>query len=480
MIRVTFLFVLMLICIGVRAQEPTFQQLLEVGLPLVEIVTIDGEEPSCDYVLPPEGLGGQTIDNATKVPGRLRKWSGGACVYDSGDYMADSCGMRIKIRGNTSAYEPKKSFKVKLEQKADLLCRENDSIYGDKEWLLMKEDYNIEGGELLYLMIGLKTSELCGMPWEPKAEFVNLLLNGDYRGVYMLCEPVKRGGKNHVQVDKSTGYVIEQNPYWWKEDIYFVTDKHRKKFTFKYPDPDEVDSTQVAYIKDVCDEVENAIWNGSFDTYFDVENMSVWLMAHDILGTWDAAGSNVYLTKYDDTDNSKMRMGPLWDFGSIMRMSGQWSAIHTSEVFYFRYLLEMAAAVNAPIINACQLLWETRGQYVPDEMISFLNDFLVTDEAEALQVSNEWDMARWEHPNPSVEEMVQKAINWFRERKEWLSNMYITLGIGHTDMVTSKTRLQPSTRYYDLMGRSVSHIGRGIRIKVENKAGKIKKTLCVK
>ena len=470
MSKLIFLSILWLMSESVMAQQPDFKQLLEVGLPLVEIITVDGEEPTCDYVSPPDGMEGQTIDNATKVPGRLRKWSGGECVYDSEDYIADSCGMRIKIRGNTSAYEPKKSFKVKLEKKADLLLRDNDSIYQDREWLLMKEDYNIEGGELLYLMIGLKVAQLCGMPWEPEAEFVNLLVNGDYRGVYMLTESVKRGGHHRIQTDKATGYIIEMNPYWWKEDIYLVTDLHRKRYTFKYPQSDEVSAEQMTSVKKNMDDVEKAIWNGSFDTLFDVNNLSSWLMAHDILGTWDSAGSNIYLTKYDDTDSSKMKMGPLWDFGSIMRMSGQWATIHTNESFYFRYLFEMAADANRPFCDAYVSQWEERGQYVPDEMVQFMRTFLDSEEAAALQTCYEWDEARWEHHNPTVEEMGQKAIRWFEERKVWMTEIIQTYASIHT--LPSLEKKPYAVKYYDLMGRMVTPTSRGVYIEKFNNVKK--------
>ncbi len=467
--RAVVVFISLLVWLSdgrLTAQTPSPQQLLQCGLPLLEVTTVDGEEPSCDYVSPPDGMGGRTIDNATKVPGRLRKWVDGTCVYDSGDYMADSSGMRIKIRGNTSAYEPKKSFKVKLEKKADLLCRDSDSVYADKEWLLMKEDYNVVGGELLYLMIGLKTSELCGMPWEPKAEFVNLTVNGDYRGIYMLCEAVKRGSGHRVDVCKSNGYIIEQNPYWWKEKVWFSTDRHGKTYTFKYPDSDDVDTLQVAYMKSTMDDVEGALWDGTFDTVVDVDIMAAWLMAHDILGTSDAAGSNIFMTKHDNTPDSKMMMGPLWDFGSIMRMHDQWASIHTSEISYFHYLLHMAAGFNRPFIDAYMRLWEEKAKDVPEEMIDFLSDFKNSDVAADLQEAYQWDMERWQHPNPSVDQMIQNAVDWFNRRKAWMTSMMPMLGIREDTLVTSHTGTEQSVRYVDLSGRHASPQQAGCKIEI--------------
>lgn len=436
----------------------------------MEVTTVDGEEPTCDYISPPDGLSGLTIDNATKVPGRLRKWRNGEVVYDSGDYVEGASGMRIKIRGNTSAYEPKKPFKVKLEKKADLLCRD-DEAYADKEWLLMKDDNDIEANELLHLMIGLQVAERCGMPWEPKSEFVNLMVNGDYRGVYILCESIKRG-KTRVDVNKDTGFIIERDPYWWKEDLFFTTDRHQINYTFKYPEADDVTAEQVDTIKTQMDKVEDAIWNGQLDTLVDLDNMARWLMAHDILGTWDAIGSNIYLVKYDDSPDSKIQMGPLWDFGSIMRMTGEWANVHTGEEFYFHYLLDMAASVNIPFIEAYQTAWDERGKYVPDEMVAFLTAFLASDVAVSLQKSNHWDMARWQLLKPSVKEMVQQAITWFKERKEWMSETLVPMRIGEIRQDPWTETVGNDVRYYDLGGIPAAANTKGIRIRVDHQSGR--------
>ena len=310
------------------AQTPTTDELKSVGLPWVEVITDGGTEPTCDYVLPPTGEAGSGIAHAVKVPGRLLIHVGNAVVYDSGDYIKDVGGMTIKIRGNSSAYEAKKPFKVKLEKKADLLCRGDDDTYKDKEWLLMKDEYFSHGGKLLHIMIGLTVAELCGMSWEPKARFVNLTVNGDYRGVYMLSESVKRDSKCRIDVDQATGYIVEFDPYWWNEDVYFATTRHEKKYTFKYPDDDEVTESQIGYIKGVLDALEDALWSGAYPSLIDVESMAIWLMAHDILGTNDAGGSNIFLTKYDNTPRSKLMMGPLWDFDTIMMTEGRWATVH--------------------------------------------------------------------------------------------------------------------------------------------------------
>ena len=43
----------------------------------------------------------------------------GLLSYDSGDYVDGESGMTLKIRGNTSAWQLRKPYKIKLQKKAD-------------------------------------------------------------------------------------------------------------------------------------------------------------------------------------------------------------------------------------------------------------------------------------------------------------------------------------------------------------------------
>ena len=109
--------------------------------------------------------------------------------------------MRAVIRGNTTARAKKKPYKIKLQKKADLLLRGDDEKYGDKDWLLILD-------ESLSAKTGFKLNELAGMQWTPSYQYVNLILNGEYKGLYMLCESVERNKSCRLNVDKS-GYIFE-------------------------------------------------------------------------------------------------------------------------------------------------------------------------------------------------------------------------------------------------------------------------------
>jgi len=308
---------------------------LKTGLPLVRVITENSEEPTCDYVMHPEGYAGASITNATKVPGKLLILSpSGEEMYNSGDYSDSKSGMTIRIRGNTSAWAVKKPYKVKLQKKADLLLRGNEDKFGDKDWLLLRSggrmEYDTKYDFSLNPIVGIKLSELIGMEWTPSYMYVNLLINDSYKGVYLLVESVKRNSKCRIDVDKNEGYIFERDPYWWNEDVYFETawtDYYR--FTLKYPDVKDLQDEDLDYLSSTMNKVENSIIEGNYPNFIDCNSFATWVLAHDILGTYDGSGSNMYFSKFSRSQEDLIKMPVLWDFDSIFEMPlNSFSMIH--------------------------------------------------------------------------------------------------------------------------------------------------------
>ena len=109
---------------------------------------------------------------------------------------------------------------------------------------------------------------------------------------------------------------------------------YNQKFTFKYPDDDDVSEEQLSYIEEYMNMLEQHMGDGSYDDYIDVKSFARWLLVHDFLGSWDAAGSNIFMSKYDTTEKTKLRMLTNWDFDSNFMQEGKWSVQHNDERIY--------------------------------------------------------------------------------------------------------------------------------------------------
>ena len=436
---------LLLVATPSFSQQLPFSQISQLGLPVLTVNTINSEEPTCDYVFAPQGAFGISTTNNTKVPGRCVLTLREDTLFDSGEYVKDQSGMTLKIRGNTSAYySSKKPFKLKLEKKNDLLAR-GDSCYYDKNWVLLTE------GDNLQTMFGNKVNELVGMPWTPAMKYVNLIINGDYRGIYLLIEQVKRNADCRLNVDKHSGFIIERDAYWWNEDPYFKTDLLGIEYTFKYPDDNDVTTDQISYIKRWTENFENVLQqNGAYEQYIDLNSWASWLIAHEILGTYDSGGSNIFIVKNDSTENSLLQMSTLWDFGSIMKQPTQWPRIRTDNFFYFKKLL---ASKNKSFIEAYARRWQELQTFVFDSLDIFFDRFEQSEEAIAIKKSRPYEYARWDYYDDSLEKNIEDIRQWISDRQQWLQDNINNIT---TEKKYNQTTENNRSHYYNLNGQPIN------------------------
>ena len=184
-----------------------------VDIPVLEIETVNHETPTYTVVYAPEGCIGTSITDNKYVSGKMTMSLKEKILYDSKDYQKDVSGMRIKVRGNsTGAYLNQHPFKIKLSKKFDLLTRGDDS-YKHKEWLLLPMyTWNIKmtnHQSNILNIAGLIISKIVGMAWTPEYDFVHMVLNGEYQGMYYLIEPVSRGDQR-VNIDNKNDKIIEK------------------------------------------------------------------------------------------------------------------------------------------------------------------------------------------------------------------------------------------------------------------------------
>lgn len=407
-----------------QTQLPTsLEETLALGLRVVEIVTVDGEEPTAEYVTAPPGSWGLGITNATKVPGSVNVYNAdGTVAYASGEYVNKESGMTIKLRGNTSAYSKKKPFKIKLQKKGDMLGR-GDKNLNDKNWVLI-DTYDMKG------YIGFKISKLIGQPWTPAAEYVNVIFNGDYRGVYYLAESIEQNEKCRIDVS-DTGFVMEHDPYWWNEDGAFEAsvDQPEYAYTYKFPDIDDTTEEQRAEIGAALAAYEKSVADGSYASVIDVDSFARWMLAQDIMGTKDGGGVNLYFTKYDNSPETPIICGPLWDFDSAQRTDGEWSSAHTARIN------GLVFNINPAFTQSYVKCWDELNERVFAGLDALAED-LKDPRWEAYDRSIRLSNIRWENNQDDVALVRQNLIEWYGTRREWMRDrveeMRQSLSLEHT------------------------------------------------
>lgn len=395
--------------------QNVLKKTLELGLPVVEVETVNHEFPTFDELDPPAGCWGSTITNAKKVPGSLRLYeSDGTLVYESGDYENGVSGMTIRVRGNASAYWAKRPFKVKLQKKADLLNRGDDK-YKDKDWLLIR-DLGINTFE------GFKVGELLGMDYVPAAQYVNVIFNGDYYGLYLLCESVKINNNCRIRADKKTGAIVELDTYWWKEDSYMESSfTEPMKWTFKDPDAEDVSEYLQGYFTNYLQTVEKSLTDGTYPQHIHVTTFAKWLLGHEILANADGAGANAFFCKADSTPATLLTMPIIWDFGNIRKTEG-WAGMHNMHFFKAFFRNDASNVFKKTFVNCRDAMKDD----VFNGLIKAIEDFASSSLGKAYDRSFEVDYEKWHRYFPCdslhAGEMAKRDIAFYQKRKDWLES----------------------------------------------------------
>ncbi len=123
----------------------------------------------------------------------------GSEAYPYGLYTGNG---EIKLRGNSTAYRPKRPFKLKLETKTDMLGlgeEDRGEAFKSKHWVLLANDidHSLLRNKILYDFSGK-----IGTEFYFKSTNITLIYNGQYQGVYQLCEH-RRVDEGRIEILKN-------------------------------------------------------------------------------------------------------------------------------------------------------------------------------------------------------------------------------------------------------------------------------------
>lgn len=216
--------------------------------------------------------------------------------------------MKIKIRGNTTRLMPKKPFKIKLDAPASLL-----GMPSDCEWVLLA---NYSDKTLLRNSTAFEMGRRMGMAYTPRSQIVELSVNGQNLGTYLLAEQIKVSPArvNIRAIDITGGYLLELDR---RLDGRVITTSRGIPYVLKEP---EVPSTQqINYITKHMQEIEDVLQSRDFADprrgyaqYIAVDQFVDWYLINEITKNADAADlSSIYFYK---SSGQKLVIGPIWDF----------------------------------------------------------------------------------------------------------------------------------------------------------------------
>ena len=249
----------------------------------------------------------------------------------------------IRLRGNSTMREDKKPYRIKFEEKQSVL-----GMPKNKSWVLLA-DYYDQSSIRNYTALTLG-SYLDNLSFTPSRHHVVLIMNGEFRGLYLLTDQIDENkGRTNVKQDveemdiaKGIPFLVEIDEYAVNEGVTgvdnFKVDVLNNYAEIKYPESDERpysdDGTDISfnYIKEYINAAFTALKTGesvavsfsqtpmSFEDLVDVDSFIDYYLLNEIMLNMDSGKKSVYVHK---SAEGKLEFGPIWDYDWSMATKWQ-------------------------------------------------------------------------------------------------------------------------------------------------------------
>jgi hypothetical protein len=241
----------------------------------------------------------------------------------------------IEYRGSSSLMFPKKSFSFETRtSNGDNLDVSLMDMPEDNDWVLYAP-YNDKS--LLRNVLTYQLSNKLGR-YASRTKYCELVLNGEYQGIYVLMEKIKRG-KNRVNISKceekdttgndlTGGYIIkidkesgENNAGWYSEFIPHSGARYKILYQYHYPKPDDIQPSQQKYIQTFIRNFEQLMYGDQYNDpvngytkVLDVNSFVDYYLINEFSKNVDEFRLSFFMYKDKDSKNPKLIFGPPWDY----------------------------------------------------------------------------------------------------------------------------------------------------------------------
>jgi subtilisin-like proprotein convertase family protein len=417
-----------------------------------------------------------SIPDEPKVPADLKIIYNGEGVRN---YLTDTTfhyngKIGIERRGSSSQGMPKKpyGFETRDAQGNNL----NVSLLGmpaENDWILGANysDKTLFRNALTYNLAN-KTGH-----YAARTRFCEVLLNGEYIGVYTLTEKIKRDS-GRVNIGKlntfdlsdeelTGGYILKIDKLTGSGGAGWTSafpppgssgTGASIYFQYAYPEPDSIQPAQEQYIKSFVDSFEAALASPGFQDpqngwrrFMDENSVIDFMLMNELSRNVDGYRISTFLHKEKITRGNKLKMGPVWDFDIAWQNADYCQGQNTAGWAYdFNAICGGGGGLLVPfwwqrfredsLFNKrlyCRYQ-EFRNSFLSNSALNALADSM----ALVLNESQERNFQRWSilgvyvWPNPSPIPTtylgeINKLKQWFADRLAWIDNQITPINSGY-------------------------------------------------
>jgi CotH kinase protein/Secretion system C-terminal sorting domain len=241
----------------------------------------------------------------------------------------------IETRGQSSQMFPMKSYGIELRDNTG--NSQDKSLFGlpkESDWILYAPytDKTLMRNFLAYTM-----SRELGH-WAANCRFVEVVVNGDYKGIYVFMEKIKRAS-GRVNITKMAvtdisgdavtgGYIfsLDKGANAWFSAYTEPNGTLKPQFSYVFPKPENIVPEQKNYIKSYVDSFENILAGAQFQDpvngvrkFADIPSFIDYFIVNEISRNVDGYRLSSFFYKDRNSKNAKIFAGPVWDYDLAFR-----------------------------------------------------------------------------------------------------------------------------------------------------------------
>ena len=330
----------------------------------------------------------------------------------------------LKGRGNATWNYAKRPYNLTLSSEADLL-----GMGAAVNWTLLA---NALDETNLNTKIVMDLANQVGLPWSPECAYVDLYLNGEYSGLYLLTEKVEVG-PSRLDIDTAAGDFLCNLDLSSRWDIMRNPFLTQRGCCVEISAPKELTDYHKTTIRSQIQRMEDIILDSpdlAAEADFDLDSWVRRYLIDEISANVDSDLASSYFYQADGV----FYAGPIWDydltFGSIPRNQNPTAFIaknlHKSTVYSSPYY---DALYNDPIFYG-RMVEIYQAEFLP--LLEQLADHGISDLAASIQPTAKMNALRWNAMYQSMRSWKGSAVStpeellsYFRTRVSFLSSAWL-------------------------------------------------------
>ena len=325
----------------------------------------------------------------------------------------------LKGRGNSTWKEPKKSYSLNLAEEADLL-----GMGAAQRWVLLSN--SLDASNLRNKIVYDFAADF-GLAYSPDSRLVDLYLNGEYAGVYLLCER-NEIHEERVNIPAQGSFLVSRDlvSRFEEKGVPHITTESQVSLRIYHSELPQEDLRARWQSVENAIAAENGVDPVSGKHWMEMIDLDSWAkkyLIEEVFCNIDGFVLSQFFYLDGSEENGKIYAGPVWDYDLSMRTSG---SIEDSALYQF--------VANLP--DEKGYLWggalyqkeEFRKKFATLYVLEFyptLEQYLEKTIPELIQGTADasaMNASRWGYGN--ADECADQIVEYLSFRKEFLKDVW--------------------------------------------------------